>query len=262
MKTSILSLLVAVGLIGSTAASVLTGSLTNGLVAYYGFNGNANDMVGGNNGSVYNAFLTTDRFGNANSAYSFNGSSSYIDLGNSPSFNFGSNNFTLSCWVNVNPSDNYGYIISKYKNPDPLSYGIGTTGSSVYAFFSGDTAGNSINGTQSLKDSNWHFLSVTFTRGDAIRAYIDGTLNQTASISSAVGYQTNSQSLLFGKLSDGSGLGPQYYNGLLDEVSIYNRALSASEVSQLYVIPEPSTYALLGVGAIGLLMVMRRKKTA
>jgi hypothetical protein len=261
MKKTILSLLVAVGLIGSASAANLTGDLTNGLVAYYTFNGNANDSVGGYNGTVYDATLTTDRFGGANSAYSFNGSSSYIDLGNRPSFNFGNNDFTLSGWVNVNPADNYGYIISKYKNPDPLSYGLGTTGSSIYAFFSGETTGGAIDGTQSLKDSSWHFLSVTFTRGDAIRAYLDGTLNQTANISSATGYQTNSQSLLFGKLSDGSGLGSQYYYGLLDDVSIYNRALSSAEVFQLYTIPEPSTYALFGLGAIGMLMVMRRKRT-
>ena len=52
---------------------------TNGLVAWYPFNGNANDSSGnGNNGTVHNATLSADRFNNPNSAYSFNGSSSYI----------------------------------------------------------------------------------------------------------------------------------------------------------------------------------------
>src|ERR1017187_5394463 len=59
--------------------------LTNGLVAYYPFNGNANDASGnGNNGTVYGATLTTDRFGISNSAYCFNGTSHYIEVPSTP----------------------------------------------------------------------------------------------------------------------------------------------------------------------------------
>jgi hypothetical protein len=54
---------------------------TNGLVGYWPFNGNANDVSGnGNNGVVSGATLTTDRFGAANKAYSFNGSSNFISV--------------------------------------------------------------------------------------------------------------------------------------------------------------------------------------
>ena len=56
--------------------------LTNGLVAYYPFNGNANDAVGTNDGTVYGATLTTDRFGVPNNAYNFNGTSAYIKMVN------------------------------------------------------------------------------------------------------------------------------------------------------------------------------------
>ena len=55
--------------------------LTNGLVSFYPFNGNAHDAIGTNNGTIYGAVLSTNRFGKSNSAYLFNGSSSYIDLG-------------------------------------------------------------------------------------------------------------------------------------------------------------------------------------
>ena len=57
--------------------------LMDGLVAYYDMRGDANDIVGGNNGTVTGATLTTDRFGFANGAYSFNGSSNYITVSNS-----------------------------------------------------------------------------------------------------------------------------------------------------------------------------------
>jgi hypothetical protein len=71
--------------------------LTNGLVGCYPFSGNANDMVGTNNGTVYGAVLATDRFGIPNSAYSFNGSSSYIDCGSPAALAFTSN-FTVTAW--------------------------------------------------------------------------------------------------------------------------------------------------------------------
>src|SRR5208282_5892757 len=74
-------------------------NLLQGLVAYYPFNGNANDASGnGNNGTVYGATLTADRFGNPNAAYSFNGASAYITT---PLTNtIFSGDFTASVWFN------------------------------------------------------------------------------------------------------------------------------------------------------------------
>src|ERR1017187_1105850 len=72
-------------------------NLTKGLVAYYPFSGNANDASGnGHNGSVNNATLTTDRFGNANCAYSFNGS---VGITVPTLSNTGTSGATLSLWV-------------------------------------------------------------------------------------------------------------------------------------------------------------------
>ncbi|RKY55315.1 MAG: hypothetical protein DRP89_03575, partial [Candidatus Neomarinimicrobiota bacterium] len=71
----------------------------NGLVAYYPFNGNANDESGnGNDGTVNGATLTTDRFGNENSAYSFDGVDDYIMVQDSPELQFGTNDFTIALW--------------------------------------------------------------------------------------------------------------------------------------------------------------------
>src|ERR1035437_6374375 len=73
--------------------------LTNGLVAYYPFNGNANDASGnGNNGTVNGAVLAQDRLGASNSAYSFNGSNSAITFSSVPLTQV--DNWTLSAWVN------------------------------------------------------------------------------------------------------------------------------------------------------------------
>ena len=73
--------------------------LTNGLVAYYPFNGNANDeSENGNNGEVHNATLTSDRFGNPSSAFYFNGSSSYISIPSSQTLML-TENMTFSFWM-------------------------------------------------------------------------------------------------------------------------------------------------------------------
>ena len=73
--------------------------LTNGLVAYYPFNGNANDATGnGNNGTVHGAVLTTNRFGDVNSAYLFDGNSAYIETARPlPDMQ----SATFSVWINV-----------------------------------------------------------------------------------------------------------------------------------------------------------------
>jgi hypothetical protein len=69
---------------------------SDGLVAWYKFDGNTADSSGnGNNGTNNGATLTTDRFGNANRAYSFNGSTQYIDVG-TMSFNLP---LTASVWM-------------------------------------------------------------------------------------------------------------------------------------------------------------------
>src|SRR5258705_4476505 len=72
-----------------------------GLMAYYPFSGNANDVSGNNNNPVFNnATLTADRFGNPNSAYSFNGTSSYTRILNSATLNFNTQ-MSITAWVKV-----------------------------------------------------------------------------------------------------------------------------------------------------------------
>src|ERR1017187_9935501 len=90
------SLAVLIGLIMAVSGHAQS-FLTNGLVSYYPFNGNANDAFGTNNGTNHGAILTTNRFIAANSAYLFNGSSSYIDFGTPSNLSFTSN-FTITAW--------------------------------------------------------------------------------------------------------------------------------------------------------------------
>src|SRR6266404_1202616 len=94
IRTLLLLLIVS----GNLVAQV---NLNQGLMAYYPFSGNANDVSGNNNNPVFNnATLTADRFGNPNSAYSFDGTSSYMRIPNSATLNFGTQ-MSVTAWVKV-----------------------------------------------------------------------------------------------------------------------------------------------------------------
>ena len=98
-------------------------SLTNGLVAYYPFNGNANDAGGnGNNGFVVGATLCPDRFGNTNSAYSFHGVSQYIVFSSPPLIQ--TDNLSLSAWINPASINQNGTAVCLGAD-NAVSYGDG-----------------------------------------------------------------------------------------------------------------------------------------
>ena len=227
-------------------AQVPTYVPTNGLVGYWPFNGNVNDESGnGNNGTVNGATLTTDRNGNANSAYSFDGND-LISILNSPSFNFGTtNNFTMSLWFKRQSTSDEWDVLLSYSCPDEGGGGglqLGTTtnfhlefGSSGAEFFDG---GN-------VNDTSWHMLTVTFDRViDIVKIYQDGEYVSNINVPNTYTYSPtcNSNILIGGERN----YWPQYYfNGLIDDIAIYNRALTQEEIIQLYTAtPAPTEVAI------------------
>ena len=97
-------LLVHVQVFGQSVPSYVP---TNGLVGWWGFNGNAQDGSGnGNHGTVNGATLTTDRFGNQNGAYSFDGVDDFISVSECVQIPLSSNNRTCSFWIKSNIIDN------------------------------------------------------------------------------------------------------------------------------------------------------------
>ena len=101
----------------------LLAGLNDGLVAYYPFNGNANDVTSNaNNGVVYGATLTSDRFGNPNSAYHFNGTSDYIMVEDSPSLR--PQEVTVAAWANPEITYNLPWlqILTKRINLQSFPY--------------------------------------------------------------------------------------------------------------------------------------------
>jgi hypothetical protein len=201
----------------------LPANLQNGLVGYWPFCGNANDESGnGNNGTVNGATLTTDRFGNTNKAYSFDGVDNYIDCGTNTSLGASSTQpISISTWV-LPESTTDGSIISKYYNLD--------AGNSNYFLNYGAT--NTIlriagNGTDYIDDVNvnfgqWiHIVAVYASGGNSSKIYINGILT----IQGTLSLNSNLVNTPF-NIGRMSGSFPGYFKGKIDDIGIWNRALT------------------------------------
>jgi len=188
--------------------------INDGLVAFYPFNGNALDESGnGNDGAVYGATLTEDRFGSADSAYSFDGVNDKIVTTKK---NFANNNtFSISLWFKYDYFNGVRYFIVC------SDFGIWTygweTGVAVSLPLTESAYGK-------LHSGGWHHFVGTYD-GTYIKAYIDGAFVD--------------ETLHAGNISDADrgltfGYFLEYWKGSLDEVRIYNRVLSDSEIQKLY----------------------------
>jgi len=201
-----------------------------GLVAYYPFNGNANDESGtGNNGIVYGATLTSDRKGNSNKAYYFDGNS-YIKVSNSQSLNF-TNVLTICAWVKLNNPYNDQKILSKmYALLPNKGY---TFGVSVNKFFPEYKDNNSLDVScigGSVAANSWAFLSVTIEIGGYMKSYINGIKVCETSVGNQ-NISTSNVDLIIGRANWDNVF---QIVGSIDDIRIYNRSLSESEIQALY----------------------------
>lgn len=218
------------------AAQVPSYVPSNGLVGWWPFNGNANDESGnGNNGTVNGATLTTDRNGNSNAAYSFDGSSNYIEATSNSSLQV-SSAYTMSLWFNSNIFNNgpYGYtLISKIAYTG--WYGgyeimIGESNSIGGVNHTGNINGNFQLPFLGMNAGNWYSVIATFN-GNQLKLYVNGSLVNTVTQSGAL--QIGNDPLRFGRRG-GGGIYDQFYNGSLDDIGIWNRALTPCEIQALY----------------------------
>ncbi len=209
-------------------------NINNGLVAWYPFNGNANDESGnGNNGNVYGSSLSVDRFGNENGCYSFNGAENYIYINASSSLNTATNlSTTINTWVNV--------MDYNYDNPSLIYYGVDYSQPTFCNIIDDSLVraanylwqlpyGNCYSSTKIIPNE-WYFVSYVYDKQNSlIKVYVNGVFeNQT---SYTVTNPVNPH-LEFGR--DPYGGGSQFFNGKLDDIRIFNRALTDNEIQKLY----------------------------
>lgn len=224
-------------------------NLKNGLVAYYPFNGNANDESGNsNNGIVNGATLTTDRFGNINSAFSFNGVNNYINLGNGNSINIGTKDFSISIWFKTKEHStsalehpHSGIVLYKGSWWSEIGYSLYMRGSeygSIGGHLGVEVASGPIgtviertdNEIDKYNDGVWHNLIFIAERIKLGKVYVDGKLYFAGDISVDNGSLENTTPLTIGgQLSN-----DRSWHGLLDDFRIFNRVLNEQEIQALY----------------------------
>lgn len=204
-----------------------------GLIGSYPFNGNANDASGsGNNGVVNGATLTADRYGNSNSAYSFNGVGNYIDLGT----NFAYTSHSFSAWCKKDGTGN-NLLISKLNN-GPYDTKNSELSQNGFTIGSG-TAWQSIGSSNPTPyDGYWCHVVGTFDAStNKVKMYFNGYAGSYVDSAGISGYfDVNGTSVFIGARPYWSGAGGPafFYKGAIDDVNIYNRVLSKHEVDSLY----------------------------
>ncbi len=211
-------------------------NLQNGLVACYTFSGDATDKSGGGNHGVVNGALsTTDRFGTPNSAYLFDGADDYIRINSQP---FTNNNYTYAFWAKSTtlPGYNQSYFAFSVGGPGgDQSVGLNNIYSGNNTGWTG--GGYNVDGTHQFHATGtlpaigqWYHLIVTRDNA-SMRFYVNGVLAGSVS--------TNGQLPFYGSSYTNAVIGgrstlTQFYAGVLDDISVYNRALSTTEAIQLY----------------------------
>lgn len=234
----VISLLMALGMI-FLVAGIASADLNDGLVAYYPFNGNADDASGnGNHGTVHGATLIDDRFGNFDSAYSFDGVDDYIDIGNGvkPPFPV-----TVSVWVKNEESTYTSLFRNDQWDDGSYRYGLATvisgSGHLQARYFEGFSIANNRIGYYSDDPvgflGEWHHYVVVFAGHLDVHLYWDGVevLGSYNGSGSGMSYSGSNGALAHFKAPNSVNT---WMNGDLDDIRVYARALSEQEIQELY----------------------------
>ena len=237
MKSLLWVTLATLGLTASTIAQNLPNYVpSDGLVGWWPFNGNANDeSASGYNGVVLGASLTTDRFGNLNSAYSFDGIDDYIDLGINPLINNLDQNYSISFLIFKNDL-NSSMILA---NIDPSVVGNGwrillrTTTNFESSFRNSTNWYSGFSSPNSLTQNDWIHL-VCVRNNSSIKIYVNGILDSDTDVGLlSPNIMPNAQTKI-GKHWVNISNNYEYINGKLDDFGIWNRALSDCEIKDLF----------------------------
>jgi len=207
---------------------------TQGLVGWWPFSGNAIDSSGaGNNGTVFNASLVSDRFGKPNAAYAFNGTNSRIEMADAVSLRC--RKISISAWVFSNTTSG-GQVVYKgdmYAGGEAYSFNTNP----MFSLKSGSNCSpglgwKSIQLTQPISVGSWEHFVATFD-GVTFKVYRNGQVLEKMPLSGLI------DSCLWGGLRFGFnhtnyGTSGDPFNGVIDDIGIWNRALTETEIGQMF----------------------------
>jgi uncharacterized protein (TIGR02145 family) len=203
----------------------LKNDLTSGLVAYYPFNGNANDESGtGYNGTNNGATLTSDRFSNTDKAYTFNGSSNYIEIPTTALINLPQG--TVSAFIRLDQINIQHTIVDKTVT-NLISYFqfLIDNDNKLRAYV--NSYSTFYKSQSTLSANKWYHVAVTWN-GIKIKFYINGILDKEYDCRTSI--PNISKTTFIGKADNNTA----YFKGKLDDIRIYSRDFTNSEIISLY----------------------------
>lgn len=206
---------------------------TNGLVAYYPLDGNARDASGNGNDGVMNGPVpTTDRFGNASSACAFDGQDDLISIAppNAQNFHF-MGDYSIAVWIYANTQKSQSIFLANANVNPPAPYALSLSGIGAYNFrvkTSGSSFGDVINHS-SYPTGQWIFLTA-MVQNNTMYLYADGVLLAQNSVATGTYSHSNTPILIGSRLQ----LAGDSFDGKIDNIRVYNRALTQQEINALY----------------------------
>ena len=203
--------------------------LRKGMVGYWPFDGDAKDASGSrNNGTAHNVQPTEDRYGNVNGAFQFNGSG-YIEVPHSHSLNM-VKAFTVTAWIKPQNWDQHCIAIIQKGDLNRAHYQFQIIDHVKYKRVLCIGEDLYLRCADRIEMNGWQHVALVYEHGKNMRYYHDGVLvGQLTSVQKML--PQNDDSLLIGKDPYG---GVDYFNGDMDDVRLFNRALSEKEIQELY----------------------------
>ena len=247
---NILTLIIVLSFVMTGKAQVPAHYPSTNLLAFYPFTGNANDVTSNAaNAVTVGSQLTTDRFGNVNEAYSFNGVNQYMACYSTSLNNL--NIFTISFWIKIDEYPTSGsYVFTKGKEQpaygDRLSWRCYIGGNPSQYIGTDNWFPTRYATTNPYSSNNWTHIVLTNT-GSAQQLYINGVLSTSVVQSGTL--RVNTDSLYIGTRSVLGNLGP-FFKGKLDEVAIWTRSLTSLEIATLYTTTSRRNYYTKSTGSI------------
>jgi formylglycine-generating enzyme len=219
------------GYAGLRVATIAAPDPEGGLIAYWNAENGAIDVTGNGHDGTFQDNATTIASGPFGNAFTFDGSGDYINIGDE--LDMVSSDFTLSAWIKGDPTMNqWGRIFDK---GFASGYALGKRADEntvAFEHLASGSQGNLFDTTSNLIDNTWHHVALVKS-GNTATIYADGSLENTQTVSTAL--QNNALPLYIG-YNPGEGI-LGYWKGLLDELKIFDHALTLAEIQALALDP-------------------------